>query len=75
MQIMGREKSQIHVNTVNIVWPAVNMGRTIATAQRWYCTNCHASFFSKNNHQLKEFNTFQKWLFVKNVHKEMVIHF
>ena len=46
-------------------------GKTSAGTQRWYCSNCKIAFTSKNDHQLKDFNLFQEWLFGKNVQKEM----
>ena len=46
-------------------------GKTGAGTQRWYCSNCKIAFTSKNDHQLKDFNLFQEWLFGKNVQKEM----
>ena len=46
-------------------------GKISAGTQRWYCSNCKIAFTSKNDHQLKDFNLFQEWLFGKNVQKEM----
>mgnify|MGYP001011767933 CR=1 FL=1 len=46
-------------------------GKTNAGTQRWFCGNCKMAFSPKIDNLSKQLNIFLKWLFSKDIQKDM----
>ena len=46
-------------------------GKTNAGTQRWFCCNCKMAFSPKIDNLTKQLNIFLKWLFSKDIQKDM----
>ena len=46
-------------------------GKTNAGTQRWFCGNCKMAFSPKIDNLTKQLNIFLKWLFSKDIQKDM----